>query len=73
MVHRFPLLEQVTDFAVPFQYWRQNELRHFALNWAFLRFTDFKRRKYSFSSLIPSMQCSADVRATYRKQQTRQL
>ena len=22
---------------------RQNELRHFALNWAFLRFTDFKR------------------------------
>ena len=36
---------------------QQNELRHFALNWAFLRFTDFKRRKYSFSFPIPSMQC----------------
>ena len=28
----------------------QNELRHFALNWAFLHFTDFKRRKYRFFS-----------------------
>ena len=37
----------------------QNELRHFAVNWAFLHFTDFKRRKYSFSSLIPSMQNSS--------------
>ena len=52
---------------------QQNELRHFALNWAFLRFTDFKRRKYSFSFPIPSMQCCADVRATYRKQRTPQL
>ena len=52
---------------------QQNELRHFALNWAFLHFTDFNKRKYSFSSLIPSMQCSADVQATYRKQQTPQL
>ena len=26
---------------------RQNELRQFAQNWAFLRFTDFKRRKES--------------------------
>ena len=48
--------------------WRQKELRHFALNWAFLRFTDLRRRKYSFSSPIPSMQCCADVWATYRKQ-----
>ena len=40
----------------------------FCPNWAFLTFTDFKRRKYSFSSPIPSMQCCADVRATYRKQ-----
>ena len=32
---------------------RQNQLRHFDLNWAFLRFTDFKREKYSFSSPIP--------------------
>ena len=39
----------------------------------FLCFTDFKRRKYSFFSPIPSMQCCADVRATYRKQQTPQL
>ena len=39
----------------------------------FLRFSDFKRRKYSFSSPIPSMQCCAHVRATYRKQQTPQL
>ena len=52
---------------------QQNELRYFALNWAFLRFIDFKRRKYSFSFPIPSMQCCADVRATYRKQQTPQL
>ena len=46
---------------------RQNELRYFALNEAFLRFTAFKRRKFSFSFPISSMQCSADVRATYRK------
>ena len=52
---------------------RQNDLRHFALNWAFLCFTDFKSRKYSFSSPIPSLQCCADVRVTHRKQQTRQL
>ena len=32
---------------------RQNQLRHFALNWAFLRSTDFKREKYSFFSPIP--------------------
>ena len=36
----------------------------------FLRFTDFKSRKYSFSSPILSMQCYADVRASDRKQQT---
>ena len=53
--------------------WRQNELRHFVQNLAFLRITDFKRRKYSFSSPIPSMQCCANVRATYRKQQSPQL
>ena len=52
---------------------RQNELRLFTLNWAFLHFTGFKRRKYNFSSPIPSMQCCADVRAPYRKQQTSQL
>ena len=39
-------------------------------NWAFLRFTDFKRGKNNFSSPIPSMQCCATVRATHRKQQT---
>ena len=32
---------------------RQNKLRHFALNWPFLRFTDFKMWKYSFSSPSP--------------------
>ena len=41
---------------------RQNELRHFSQNWAFLGSTNFKRRKYSFCSPIPSMQCCADVR-----------
>ena len=48
--------------------WRQKELGHLALKWAFLHYTDFKRRKYynSFSSSIPSMQCCADVRATWR-------
>ena len=40
---------------------------------AFWRFTDFHRGKWSFSSPMPSMQCSAAVRATYRKQQTPQL
>ena len=32
---------------------RQNELGHFAQNWAFLRFINFKRRKYSFPPLSP--------------------
>ena len=32
---------------------RQNELRHFAQNWAFLRFINFQRRKYSFPPLSP--------------------
>ena len=40
---------------------------------AFWRFPDFKRGKCSFSSPIPSMQCCATVRATFRKQQTQQL
>ena len=35
---------------------RQNELRHFAQNWAFLRFINFKRRKYSFPP--PSPPCN---------------
>ena len=34
---------------------RQNELRHFAQNWAFLRFTNFKRRKYSFPPPSPGV------------------
>ena len=41
---------------------RQNKLRHW-----------LQKGKYSFSSLIPSMQCCAAVRATYRKQQTPQI
>ena len=54
---------------------QQKELGHLAPNWAFLRYTDFKRTEYynSFSSSIPSMQCCADVQATYRKQQPPQL
>ena len=52
---------------------RQNELRHLVQNLAFLRFTDFKRRKYSFSSPIRSMQCCTAAQATFRKQQTPQL
>ena len=39
----------------------------------FVCYTDFKKRKYSFYSPIPSMQCCADVWTTYRKQQTPQL
>ena len=35
---------------------RQNELRHFAQNWAFLRFINFKRRKYCFPP--PSPPCN---------------
>ena len=35
---------------------RQNELRHFAQKWAFLRFMNFKRRKYSFPP--PSPPCN---------------
>ena len=56
-----------------FRHSEKNELKHFALNWAFLHLTDFKRGKYSFPSPIPSMQCCATVRATYRKQQISQL
>ena len=41
--------------------------------WAFWRFTDFQRGKYSFSSPIPSMQHCAAVQTTYRKQQTPHL
>ena len=52
----------VSSEAVSRNYNRQqNELRHFAENLAFLCFTDFKRRKYCFSSPIPSMQCCANV------------
>ena len=40
---------------------------------AFWHFPDLKREKYSFPSPIPSMQCCAAVRATFRKQQTPQL
>ena len=39
----------------------------------FWRFPDFERGKDSFSSPIPSMQCCATVRATFRKQETSQL
>ena len=39
----------------------------------FWRFPDFKRGKDSVSSPIPSMQCCATVRATFRKQETSQL
>ena len=35
---------------------RQNELRHFAQKWAFLRFMNFKWRKYSFPP--PSPPCN---------------
>ena len=35
---------------------RQNELRHFAQDWAFLRFINFKRRKYSVPP--PSPPCN---------------
>ena len=35
---------------------RQNESRHLAQNWAFLRFINFKRRKYSFPP--PSPPCN---------------
>ena len=47
---------------------RQKELGQLALNWAFFTYTDFKMRKCfnGFSSSIPSMQCCADVRATWR-------
>ena len=41
--------------------------------WTFWRFPDFKRGKDSVSSPIPSMQCCATVRATFRKQETSQL
>ena len=43
------------------------------LNWDFLPLNGLKRRENRFSSPISSMQCSADVRATYLKKQTPQL
>ena len=45
----------------------------FRPKWTFWRFPDFKRGKDSVSSPIPSMQCCATVRATFRKQETSQL
>ena len=53
------LEEQRENFVAAVRKWktlaatnnqRQNELRHFSQNWAFLGFTNFKRRKYSFCS-----------------------
>ena len=41
--------------------------------WTFWRFPDFRRGRDSVSSPIPSMQCCATVRATFRKQETSQL
>ena len=61
---------------------QQNKSRHFPLNWAVFISLSSKGGNtrgggeggvYSFSSPIPSMQCCATVRATYRKQQTPQL
>ena len=45
----------------------------FRPKWTFWRFPDFKRGKDSVSFPIPSMQCCATVRATFRKQETSQL
>ena len=39
-------LVQISTVWFNFSRW-QNVLRHFALNWAFLRFTDFQRGKYT--------------------------
>ena len=50
-------IETVIQFSTICSYnRRQNELRHFAQNWAFLRFTNFKRRKYSIPP--PSPPCN---------------
>ena len=57
------------------QFWslnrRQNELRHFAQNWAYVLLTS-KGGNIAFLP-IPSVQCCALVLATYKKQQTPQL
>ena len=37
---------------------RQKELGHLALKWAFLHYTDFKRRKYYNSFSLPSPPCN---------------
>ena len=43
------------------------------LKLGFSLFSWLQKEEYSFSSPIPSMQCCANVWATYRKQQTPQL
>ena len=64
ITHNKPIISQ-SYAGQPINNQRQNELQHFALNWAFLPFTDLRRGKYSFSSPI---QCCAADWATYRKQ-----
>ena len=56
MAFFFPKQQQSTVTTLASYNRRQNELRHFAQNWAFLRFMDFKRRKYSFPP--PSPPCN---------------
>ena len=53
MAFFFPKQQQSTVTTLASYNRRQNELRHFAQNWAFLRFMDFKRRKYSFPPPSP--------------------
>ena len=47
------LIALVTGYSLQPYKWRQDELRRFAQNWAFLRFINFKRRKYSFPPSSP--------------------
>ena len=57
IAHNKPIISQ-SYAGQPINNQRQNELQHFALNWAFLPFTDLRRGKYSFSS--PIQCCAAD-------------
>ena len=55
ITHNKPIISQ-SYAGQPINNQRQNELQHFALNWAFLPFTDLRRGNIAFpppSNVVP--------------------
>ena len=66
-----PLYSQTTNLKT--YNWRQNELRHFTLNWAFCMLYWLQKEEIQLFLPHPLHASCADVCATNRKQQTPQL